>query len=261
MTSNINRLLAIIVQLRDPENGCPWDKKQNFQTIAPYTLEEAYEVVDAINRQNMPDLQDELGDLLLQVVFHAQMANELGHFDFNQVVDGLIDKLTRRHPHVFGDKTAKNADDVQKIWQETKDKEHKTSEPTPVNQMFSALMVAQKISGRAAKLGFDWQNPGQVVEKLHEEIAEYDVAVANNDSKNIEEEIGDLFFVLVNLARKHNLSAEMSMAKASQKFENRFKIMLEIIEKEGKITNNLTPEQWEEYWQMAKLKTLTHSHE
>ncbi len=248
---SLTKLLDIMAQLRDPKNGCPWDIQQNFATIAPYTIEEAYEVVDAINRDNMSDLREELGDLLLQVVFHAQMAKEGGHFDFTDIVQGLNAKLIRRHPHVFANETAHNAQDVGQIWQKAKSLENKTN-PTPITQMFSALMQAQKISVRAAKLGFEWDKISDIVSKLHEEIAEYEQAVANEDDKNIAEELGDLLFTIVQLIRRHHLSAEIVMLNTNKKFQNRMDIMQENIAKDNKIADNLTPDEWEYYWQLAK---------
>ncbi len=254
----MDELLQIMAKLRDKETGCPWDKAQNFQTIAPFTLEEAYEVLDAIDKQDMNELQSELGDLLLQVVFHAQIAQENGIFDFHDVVADLKAKLIRRHPHVFGNERAKNAEEVAQIWQNEKTKEklaknsQKTSVFADVPNNMPSLMFAEKISKKAAKLGFDWENIAQVITKLHEEINEFHQAIANNDADNIAEEIGDIMFCAVQLSRKTNNNAEIIMRQATNKFISRFTMMEKLMAQDGREYTQLTPRESEEYWQKAK---------
>lgn len=264
MTSNdqppILRLLDIMAKLRDKETGCPWDIEQTFATIAPYTIEEAYEVDDAIARGNMDDLKEELGDLLLQVVFHSQMAREENIFDFNDVVETLNNKLISRHPHVFGDDTAKSAEDVLGIWQAAKDreraakKEQKNSilDDVPVN--FPALLRAQKISRKAAKSGFEWQETGHVIDKIIEELNELRAEIDSGNKEKQTEELGDVFFSLVNLGRRLDIDCETAMRQCNDKFYRRFSGMEADIKSSGATMKSLTPDEWENYWQQQKKK-------
>ncbi len=258
----IDRLVEIMARLRNKENGCPWDIEQTFETIAPCTLEEAYEVVDAIQRKDMTALKEELGDLLLQVVFHAQMASEENKFTFNDVVTGLAEKLVFRHPHVFGEQNAETASDVNKIWderkaQEKKDKASNGETPSVLDDIplaLPSLARAQKISKRAAKAGFEWTETEGVLDKVIEEVEEMRQAIRNNDRANMEEELGDLFFVLVNLGRRLDIDCEEAARQTNYKFERRFKGMEEEIRQAQKTMKTLSPDEWEVHWQNQKDK-------
>lgn len=256
--SQITRLLKIMAQLRNPNGGCPWDLEQNFATIAPYTIEEAYEVADAISRGNIDDLREELGDLLLQVVFHAQMADEEKLFNFEDVAKAISDKLVHRHPHVFGENTdADTADKVLKQWDEIKaaekaGKEHESIlDDVPV--ALPSLMRAQKISKKAAKAGFEWDKTLDVLDKLEEEIQELRAAITNDDIRNIEEELGDMLFVMVNIGRRLDVDCEEALRKANNKFYNRFSGMERFAKAKNKNFKTLTLAQMEELWQEQKL--------
>lgn len=258
MTDSVQKLLDIMAKLRNPDGGCPWDLEQNFDTIAPCTLEEAYEVVDAIQRKDMPGLQEELGDLLLQVVFHAQMAKEENIFNFDDVVKSLADKLVFRHPHVFGDGAASSAGDVMKIWEERKAEEKKAKHSGPISVLddvplaLPALARAQKISKRAAKVGFEWDATEDVLDKVIEEVEEMRQAIRNKDVANMEEELGDMFFVMVNLGRRLGIDCEDAARKANVKFESRFKGMESEIKLKNEDMKSLSLEQWNVYWDHQK---------
>ncbi len=217
----IERLLTIMRQLRDPETGCAWDIQQNFSTIAPYTIEEAYEVLDAIEREDMVALKDELGDLLLQVVFHARMAEEAGLFDFNAVAAAISDKMIRRHPHVFGDK-----DEPTPGWEAIKAAERvQSDDPSAlagIARALPALMVAEKLQKRAARTGFDWPDAKGPLDKVHEELNEFSEA---ETEAHRQEEFGDLLFAMVNLGRKLQIDPEVALRQANLKFERRFRAM------------------------------------
>ncbi|HEY1798977.1 MAG TPA: nucleoside triphosphate pyrophosphohydrolase [Stellaceae bacterium] len=221
----IDRLLGIMARLRDPEHGCPWDREQNFSTIAPYTIEEAYEVADAIERKDMAALKDELGDLLLQVVFHARMAEEEGAFAFDDVVNAISNKMIRRHPHVFGDAVIATVAAQNDAWEA-----HKAAERGPqasvldgVALAYPALLRAAKISKRAARIGFDWPDARSVIAKINEEVAETEAEMAGGDRDRLEDEIGDLLFAAANLARKLEVEPETALRRATAKFERRFR--------------------------------------
>jgi ATP diphosphatase len=256
---NMEKLLGIMAKLRDPNGGCPWDLEQDFDTIAPCTLEEAYEVVDAIERKDMQGLQEELGDLLLQVVFHSQMAKEKNIFEFDDVVKGLADKLVFRHPHVFGDGAASSAGDVMKIWETRKAEEKQRKAVGGAQSVLDdiplalpALARAQKISKRAAKVGFEWDKTEDVLDKVIEEVEEMRQAIRNKDTANMEEELGDIFFVLVNLGRHLGIDCEESARKSNIKFERRFKGMEENIKLKNEDMKSLTLEEWTTYWDHQK---------
>lgn len=255
----IDALLSIMARLRDKETGCPWDIEQDFKSIAKCTLEEAYEVVDAIDRGHMGDLKEELGDLLLQVVFHSQMAKEQGLFDFQDVVETLSNKLVSRHPHVFGDKDAKSAEDVMVIWQNQKDKESKAQRPQEsilddVPVAFPSLLRAHKISKKAAKVGFEWDGTEDVIDKIIEELNEFRAELASGVRQKQEEELGDVLFSVVQLGRRLDLDCEETLRKANNKFCNRFSGM----EAEAKVLNkdlkSLSSAEWEELWCIQKQK-------
>lgn len=227
----MERLLTIMRRLRDPETGCPWDVAQNFETIAPYTIEEAYEVADAIRRGDADDLRDELGDLLLQVVFHAQMADERGWFGFADVEAAISDKMERRHPHVFGDADIDSADAQTVAWETQKAEERRArGQHSLMDGVAAGLpewMRARKLQKRAAEAGFDWPDPGPVLDKLAEEAREVGEAMASGDPAHIEEEIGDLLFAAVNLARQLKVDPGKALRGANAKFEQRFRAMEE----------------------------------
>jgi len=263
-TSSIDRLLEIMAQLRDRENGCPWDLEQDFKSLAPYTIEEAFEVVDAIERSDIDGLKEELGDLLLQVVFHARIAQESSLFTFEDVVRSINEKLISRHPHVFGEESARNAEEVLQIWNEAKEREKASKavlaneneasvlSDIPVN--FPALMRAQKISKRAAKFGFEWDKTEDVIDKIIEELNEFRVEIDSGDKDKQTEELGDVFFSLVNLGRRLDIECESAMRSCNEKFCRRFNGMEQDIKADGKVLKRLTSEEWEFYWQKQKDK-------
>lgn len=254
----IKALIDVMARLRDPNGGCPWDIKQTFQSITPYTIEEAYEVADAIERDDMSDFKEELGDLLLQVVFHSQMAKEQGLFDVNEVAQAEADKLISRHPHVFGDQTAADAEAVMTIWNAQKDKEKADKGATrlldAVTKGLPALMRAQKIHRKVAKVGFDWPSTDQVFDKMAEEVAELKQAVANKDQKNLVEELGDILFVCCVLAEHLDVDAETALRNANNKFISRFNKVEELMKVNSKEFGKTSLEQMDEYWNMAKAQ-------
>ena len=227
-------LLQIMQRLRTPETGCAWDLEQCFETIAPYTIEEAYEVGDAIARGDMKDLADELGDLLLQVVFHAQIAKDEGHFSIEDVTQAISEKMIRRHPHVFGNESQRSADAQTSAWEEIKAAERATKTATDESALagvaaaLPALMRSEKLQKRAARTGFDWTDPKDIFSKLEEEMGEVKDAIEEADADHIEEEVGDLLFVAVNLARRLSVDPEVALRKANSKFERRFRAMEQI---------------------------------
>jgi ATP diphosphatase len=252
----IEKLLEVMRRLRDPDGGCPWDLEQDFSTIAPYTIEEAYEVADAIEREAWDELRDELGDLLFQVVFHAQLADEKGLFAFDEVAAGIADKLVRRHPHVFGDGDAKNAAEVREGWEEIKAGERAehpdSSALAGVAHALPALIRAQKLGKRAAGVGFDWADRRGVEAKIQEEVEELSVAIGTREEARIEEEMGDLLFAVVNLARHVDVDAERALTTANRKFERRFRAMEEDLAKEGRDIRRESHEDLEQRWRKAK---------
>lgn len=252
--NQLDRLLGIMQRLRDPQTGCPWDKAQTFATIAPYTLEETYEVLDAIAREDFDDLRGELGDLLFQVVFYARMAEEQGRFDFNDICRAISDKLERRHPHIFGEADFADSEQVLTNWEKTKSAEraekaqHSTLDDIP--ESLPALMRAYKIQKRCAAVGFDWTTLGPVVDKVHEELDEvmHEANQAVVDEAKLEEEIGDLLFATVNLSRHLGSKAEMALQKANRKFERRFREVEKLIAAQGLKLDDATLDQMEEAW-------------
>lgn len=261
----IKRLQEIMRALRDPESGCPWDQKQDFSTIAPYTIEEAYEIADAIERGDMRDLKDELGDLLFHVVFHAQMASEQNEFCFDDVVKAVNDKLVRRHPHVFADDKAGTDEELLKAWEQQKASERSNKEKPDVEMTsvldgiassLPALKWSEKIQKRAAHTGFDWDELAPVFEKLNEEIAELkqEVGVENNHER-IMDEMGDVLFSCVNLSRHLGVSAEQALRQGNRKFIGRFQQMEQLIAGEERAINECSLDELEAYWQKAKYMT------
>ena len=253
-------LARIMARLRDPVSGCPWDLEQNFATIAPYTIEEAYEVADAIERADMGELRDELGDLLFQVMFHSRMAEEQGAFALADVVGAINDKMIRRHPHVFGADAERSAHEQTVAWEEVKAAERasKAKDGAPpsaldgVARALPALLRAEKLQKRAARTGFDWTETPPIFDKLDEEIAEVKDAIASGDADAVEDEIGDLLFVVANLARRLSVDPEQALRKANAKFERRFKAMEQIAASEAVAFAALTLDEQEAYWQRVK---------
>nr|WP_294504926.1 nucleoside triphosphate pyrophosphohydrolase [uncultured Rhodopila sp.] len=254
--AELRRLLDIMAALRDPETGCPWDKTQTFETIAPYTIEEAYEVADAIAQRDFAALPDELGDLLFQVVYYARMAEEAGQFAFADIARSISDKMLRRHPHVFGDAAARDAAAQTAAWETQKSAERSARSQSgalfgvPVG--LPALTRALKLTNRAARVGFDWPDAEQVLEKLDEEIRELRAELPAADPVRLTDEIGDLLFVLANLARKLKLDPETCLRHANDKFSRRFNAMEQAIESEGKTLSEVSLEQMEAGWQRVK---------
>lgn len=253
----IDRVLSVMARLRDPQTGCPWDVAQDFRSIAPHTVEEAYEVADAIERGGFDDLCDELGDLLLQVVYHARMAEEQGAFDFEAVADGLAAKLIRRHPHVFGDAGATDAEARERIWEQAKADERAdrgeadSSALAGVTLGLPALTRAQKLSRRAARAGFDWADASGPAAKVREELDE--IEAAGEDPAAREAEVGDLLLAAVNLARHLDVDAETALRRASHRFEHRFRKLERHARREGERgTEGLSMDILEGYWQAAK---------
>ena len=256
----LDRLLNIMKTLRDPEHGCPWDREQTFASIAPYTLEETYEVLDAIQREDFDDLRGELGDLLFQVVFYAQMASEQQRFDFADICNAISDKLERRHPHIFGDVKVANSQEVLQNWEQIKGAEradkaqHSALDDIP--RALPALMRAHKIQKRCSHVGFDWTTLGPVVDKVQEEIDEvmFEAQQAVVDPAKLEEEIGDLLFATVNLSRHLGSKAETALQKANDKFERRFRQVEAILSAQGLTTSQATLAQMEDAWQQVKAQ-------
>jgi MazG family protein len=258
----VKRLLTIMARLRDPAGGCPWDLEQTFRSIAPYTIEEAYEVADTIERGAMEDLREELGDLLLQVVFHARMAEEEGLFDFNAVAAAIAEKMVRRHPHVFADSTVATAAAQTQSWEAHKAAERAAKAPKDgsrpsvlddVTVALPALSRAQTLQRRAARVGFDWPTLAPVLDKIDEELAEVRQEITNGGSKERrEDELGDLLFVVTNLARHLGIDAETALRRANAKFERRFRQVESGLAAQGRGPNDATLEEMEAAWQTAK---------
>lgn len=270
---DIQRLIEIMAALRTPVTGCPWDLEQTFETIAPYTLEEAYEVADAISKNDMLDLREELGDLLLQVVYHARMAEEEEHFDFADVVEGITKKMIRRHPHVFGDENGKKSDHVKGIWERIKAEEkaekhaerqalglerEKKKYLDDVPTAFPALQEADKLQRRASKVGFDWNDARLVLDKIREETHELDEELSKTapDKDRISDELGDTLFALANLARHLDIDPEEALRRTNRKFRTRFAAIEAHAQEEGTSLEVMSLEEMEDAWQAAKkLKT------
>lgn len=256
----LSRLLGLMAALRTPVTGCPWDLEQTFATVAPFTLEEAYEVVDAIERGDLEDLKDELGDLLLQVVFHARMAEEAGAFAFADVAETIGAKLLRRHPHVFGDRAAHDAGAVRAVWEDVKRAERaaRTGQGEPprtldgITVALPALVRADKISRKAAAVGFDWPEAAAVMAKVREEAAEVEEALLGGDPDAVSEEIGDLLFSVANLARHAGVDPETALRRANAKFVRRFNAMEDRLVAEGRTLPGTLLAVMEEAWAAVK---------
>ncbi|MEN2976187.1 nucleoside triphosphate pyrophosphohydrolase [Tistrella bauzanensis] len=262
----IDALIAVMVRLRDPNTGCPWDLAQDFSTIAPYTIEEAYEVADAIDRGAMADLADELGDLLLQVVFHARMAEEAGAFAFPDVVEAIVTKMIRRHPHVFADDAAPDAAGIAQVkrrWEDIKAEERAAKGTTTagpaslmddVGRALPALMRATKLGKRAGRIGFDWPDAGGILDKVEEEAAELREAMAAGRTDAMREEVGDLLFTVAQLARKLDMDAEDALRLANAKFERRFRSVEQQLDPQER-SAPVDADRLEALWQVAKART------
>jgi len=264
MSTKFEELVNVMTRLRAP-GGCPWDREQTYESLAPYLLEESYEAFDAIQDAaetgNTAHLADELGDVLLQVVFHSTIAKEKGDFTIDDVAEGVAQKLILRHPHVFEDKKLETADDVLNSWDELKKDEQKARGKEAKNngsilddvpKAFPALIEGNKITKKAAKVGFDWENPDQVFEKLDEEVVELKKAIGSDEKKNIEEEIGDLLFVVVNLARKLGVEPENALKKTNRKFRKRFRFIEEELKLQVKTFEDVNLEEMDGLWNKAK---------
>lgn len=265
---DIQRLLDIMAALRHPETGCPWDIVQSFETIKPYTIEEAYEVADAIERRDMDDLCDELGDLLLQVVYHARMAEEADEFDFGDVVEAVTRKMIRRHPHVFARSDADTPEAVKLQWDEIKQAEKADRKARrlrrgllqeamsghlgSVQRSFPALVEALKLQERAAKVGFDWSEPEPILDKIEEEVGELRQALKSGDRGKVADELGDLIFALVNIGRHVDTDPEMALRGTNTKFRRRFSHIERELEASGETLDSASLDRMEELWQAAK---------
>ena len=259
--SGLVRLLHVMARLRDPDGGCPWDLEQDFASIAPYTIEEAYEVADAIERGDFEDLEGELGDLLLQVVYHAQMAKEAGHFDFETVAAGIADKMIRRHPHVFGTTEVESAAAQSLAWEEAKAVERAQrraagGDPSILADLpigLPALTRSAKLQRRAARVGFDWPDLAPVIDKLEEELAEVKAELAANaPPERLADEMGDLLFAAVNLARHLGVDGESALRRANQKFERRFRAIESALRAAGRNLEDASLDEMEALWEAAK---------
>jgi ATP diphosphatase len=262
---DIYRLLEIMAALRTPGTGCPWDLEQNFATIAPYTLEEAYEVADAIARGDLADLREELGDLLLQVVFHARMAQEQGVFDFGGVVEAITEKLIRRHPHVFGEAQGLSPKEVEGLWESIKAEEkaeravrggkpQETGALAGVPVAMTALTRALKLQNKAGKVGFDWNDPLAVLAKIREECDEIEAEIVSGDRDKAAAEVGDLLFAVVNLARHLDADPEATLRAANQKFMRRFASIEQALTAAGKRPQDATLAEMDALWDAAKAE-------
>jgi nucleoside triphosphate diphosphatase len=255
--SAVDELLSIMAMLRDPQDGCAWDLRQTFDTIAPYTIEEAFEVAEAIAARDWPELKEELGDLLLQVVFHARMAQEQQLFDFADVVNTLNSKLVRRHPHVFSDQGTDDVSEIKRVWENIKRDERAAKGRAHLSALdgvpagLPALQRAAKVQKKAATVGFDWPNAVAVVPQVQSELDELAEAMAAGNREHVEEELGDLLFSAVNLARQLKMDPDMALRRATEKFCHRFRYM----EQQGDLTN-LDSEALEALWRQAKQAGL-----
>jgi ATP diphosphatase len=265
--AELDRLLGIMARLRDPRDGCPWDLQQDFDSIAPYTIEEAYEVADAIDRGDLDDLCDELGDLLLQVVFHAQMASEQGAFGFAEVARAISDKMTRRHPHVFAQMQVEGAEDVNSNWEAIKRAERAAkgdadrSALAGISRGLPEWQRAVKLQARAARVGFDWPGPGPVLDKVREELdevaAEFARGPVQDNQARLQEELGDLLFVCANLARHAEVDVGAALRHANHKFERRFRAMEAQAAANGQAMADLDLQAQEQLWEQAKAGETT----
>ena len=262
---NLEDLRNIMSRLRDPEQGCPWDKEQTLETLVSYTLEEAYEVADAIHRGDDQELRDELGDLLFQIIFYAQITSEKNRFNFDDIVNAIAEKLVRRHPHVFANEKIENAEEQTLAWEGFKEKERQQKAADKgceasilegVSIALPALVRAQKLQSRASRVGFDWEDSRSVIEKVEEELNEYKAEHSNSadyDSKRVKEEMGDVLFSIVNLARHAGIDAESALREANLKFERRFRKVEKSLESQGKPIGQASLAEMDALWNEVKL--------
>lgn len=262
----ITALLNLMARLRDKEQGCPWDIEQDFASIAPHTVEEAYEVADAIARNDMNDLRSELGDLLLQVVFHAQIAKEAGLFDFDDVARAITDKLIARHPHIFGDETVASAAEQVHKWEAIKAKEReekalangrKPGILDDIPRNLPAMMRSAKLQKRAAKVGFNWPEISQVLDKLQEEIAELKAEIPGGSTEKITAEIGDILFVMSNIANFFHINPEVALSQTNTKFERRFNYIEQELTRQGRSVETATLEEMDALWNIIRAREKT----
>jgi len=258
----LNELLEVMAKLRDPESGCIWDKQQTYQSIAPHTLEEAYEVIEAIEKQDYQSLPGELGDLLFQVVFYAQIAKEEGRFDFQDVVHEITSKLIRRHPHVFSDVQISSVEDQSALWDEIKRQEKQqsggeksSSALDGLNHHLPAISLARKIQSKASRVGFDWQDINGPMDKINEELEEVKQAIAGQNMDEIKDELGDLLFACVNLARMLDVDPEAALRSTNRKFEQRFRAMEQHCQANEQLFEKLSLDEMETLWQLVKKQT------
>lgn len=255
--NNIDKLIDLMEELRDPETGCPWDIRQTSASIARYTLEETHETLDAIERGDTSNLKEELGDLLFHIVFHSRIAEENNEFNFDDVVEGIVSKMTRRHPHVFGEGRGKKLDEatIMKMWQTIKQAE-KANKPTPAfgadSSGLATIHRAERLQHQAAEVGFDWPDIYPVLEKLDEELGELRESIESGNLDAIEDELGDLMFVCVNIARHHKIDAEMALRRTNQKFIRRFEYVVEQMKLSEQPMNQQQLELMEKFWQASK---------
>ena len=250
---SIQELVDIMSALRDPETGCPWDRQQTMESIIPYTLEEIYELVDALERNNMEDVRDELGDLLFHVIFYSQMASESGSFGFADVIAGVCDKLKRRHPHVFSGQQVDTIEDVKSNWEKIKREERAGDYLDNIAKALPAMLRAEKLQKRAAQVGFDWDKPAPVLAKVEEEVSELKQEMDQpQHHARLQDEIGDIFFAAINLARHLDINPETALREANNKFEQRFRYIQTTLEEEGQDLETASMEKMEELWEQAK---------
>ena len=260
MSAAVDRLTEVMARLRNPDGGCPWDLEQNFKTIAPYTLEETYEVVEAIERDDPKAMKDELGDLLFQIVFHAQMGKEASLFDLDQIANHVAEKMIERHPHVFGDRNANNAETVLANWENDKAKKREAaaggkplSALDGVTSTLPGLTHAVKLQNRAARVGFDWTDARDIIAKIREETAEVEAEIGKPDNFDaMEDEMGDLFFVVANLARRLKIDPETALRRANRKFETRFRGIETRLAAKGRDIKDATLDEMEALWNEVK---------
>lgn len=255
----LNLLISLMARLRDPVNGCAWDLKQTFSTLAKYTIEEAYEVAEAIEKRNTNELIDELGDLLLQIVFYSQIAEEKGLFNFTKIANGIAQKLIRRHPHIFDDAKYDDIEDIVNNWEKIKISENKRKNAkdnsilNSIPNAIPSLLRSDKITKRVSQVGFDWENIKGNLNKIDEELLEVKNAIEEKNKKSIEEELGDLLFTIANLCRKLGYDSENTLRLANKKFEQRFRKMELLLKKDGYVTEKTSNETLESYWNKVKL--------
>lgn len=262
----IERLIQIMRSLRDPQQGCPWDREQTIDSIKGYTIEETYELIDAIDRNDVDDIKDELGDLLFHIIFYSEMADENGYFDFNSVVKQVNDKLERRHPHVFSDAQVNSSEQVKELWEKIKKEERNESDNDnqaekklldDVAKHMPALQTAARLQKRAASIGFDWDRSEDILDKLDEELKELREAIKLKDNiKHIIEELGDLIFCCVNLARYCHIDSELALRGANEKFIKRFNYIEETLRENSKTLEESTLEEMDALWDEAKTKLI-----